>query len=232
MAVALRYRCEIRIVTYSRISANIPLTIALILATASTLLPIANAFERAACLGADRIDADHIFAPSPTACEDYILCYEGQQFIDSCPEGHRFNAPTQNCPLANYVDCIGCTRGMGVTRLPHVRNCERYFQCSFGRREELSCPVGLLFDRTVGECNQAEAVDCGEREIPQPEDDEAYEDMNDDQTVQADISVRNGDNEMKIENEIPLSWRRDRIGMENVKPVTADEDLDDAETVI
>lgn len=139
----------------------LPLAIAAVLMTRTAV-----AFERNACLGVQTLQEKYFFAPSPAACDEYVLCMDGETFVDRCPEGHYFSAPTQNCPLIRDVTCTGCAT-IGVVNLAHPDSCDLYYECIFGRREERKCPEGHRFDRRIGVCNVRDEVECDEIEWPE-----------------------------------------------------------------
>lgn len=73
-----------------------------------------------------------------------------------CPPGMLFDPPTQSC---GETSCMECSP-FGIQNLPHPDNCEQFIECILGNRRTQTCPSGLLFDRSVGQCNEAHSVYC------------------------------------------------------------------------
>lgn len=121
------------------------------------MLTIVQAQDHLACIGAP--EKGHIFVPSPLSCNHYTVCMNGKFHVDTCPPGYDFNVIQQNCGPVGTVDCTQCGN-VGSINLPDANRCEYYFQCRFGTRTHLRCPVGYLFDRTIGTCNVAQSVNC------------------------------------------------------------------------
>jgi len=114
------------------------------------------------CLNAPA--APHSFAASPLSCAHYTICMGGNTIVgpdQQCPPGLNFDPPTESC---GQTSCMECSR-FGVQNLPHPDNCYEYVECIMGNRKILTCPVGLLFDRSVGQCNHAHVVHCPGDEV-------------------------------------------------------------------
>ncbi|XP_037031842.1 probable chitinase 10 isoform X1 [Bradysia coprophila] len=101
----------------------------------------------------------HSFAASPRSCAHYIICMGGN-VIDNpeqqCGPGHNFDPPTQTC---GQTSCMECSP-FGIQNLPHPDDCYQYIECILGHRRIVTCPNGLMFDRTVGQCNEPHLVQC------------------------------------------------------------------------
>lgn len=50
---------------------------------------------------------------------------------------------------------------MDRTPVPST-GCRKFYLCALGKLNELSCPVGLLFDKNIKKCNYANQVYCDE----------------------------------------------------------------------
>lgn len=118
----------------------------------------AAAHQHLACAG-DPMEGRPIFLPSPQSCSSYILCLDGEAHIDECENNLHFDAHSESCGNPAFVDCTQCGR-IGFVKLPHPSECDKYYECTFGRRQLRTCPTGLLFDRTVGSCNREDNVWC------------------------------------------------------------------------
>jgi len=118
------------------------------------------------CLGAPTYT--HSFAASAESCNHYVICMDGQTIHGQrCPDNFPDFEPTsQSCEIS--AACTNCSP-FGVQNLPHPDNCSQFIECIMGTREIRECPEGLLFDRTVGNCNLAHNVYCpGEPVTPDP----------------------------------------------------------------
>lgn len=67
-----------------------------------------------------------------------------------------FDPPTQSC---GETSCMECSP-FGIQNLPYPDNCYQFIECILGHRNIQTCPSGLMFDRTVGQCNEAHLVYC------------------------------------------------------------------------
>ncbi|CAG9565997.1 unnamed protein product [Danaus chrysippus] len=50
-------------------------------------------------------------------------------------------------------------------------HCNKFYKCSHGRNVSMSCPSGLLYNPYKGWCDYPSNVECGDRVIPDPEED-------------------------------------------------------------
>lgn len=73
-----------------------------------------------------------------------------------CQAGLNFDPPTQSC---GQTSCLECSP-FGIQNLAHPDDCYQYVECILGNRRILTCPSGLMFDRTIGQCNEAHSVVC------------------------------------------------------------------------
>lgn len=106
------------------------------------------------CLGAPQ---PHSFAAAPENCNAYILCMGGQTIRgQTCPVNMLFDPLTQTCGQSSCDQCSP----FGIQNLPHLTDCYQFIRCTMGTREIASCPSGLMFDRTISNCNYPHLVDC------------------------------------------------------------------------
>ncbi len=102
------------------------------------------------------------FAASPLSCAHYTLCMNNDAIggpAQQCPFGMNFDPPSQTCVQISQTTCLECSP-FGIQNLPHPDDCIQFVECILGNRRIASCPSGLLFDRTVGQCNEAHLVYC------------------------------------------------------------------------
>lgn len=126
-------------------------------------MPLVKSHMNRACTRASTVEFS--FVPSPQTCNAFILCKDGQSSIGHCPPNFHFNVIAQECDVPANVDCTNCA-SFGVVQLPHPTDCRRYIDCMFGYREEKNCPANLLFDKSIGACNQAHMVKCDDGNEP------------------------------------------------------------------
>lgn len=108
------------------------------------------------CLGAPA-HLPHSFVAAPESCDAYIICMGGQTIRgERCPTGMLFDPITQTCGQSTCMDCSP----FGIQNLPHPTDCYQFIRCTMGIREVATCPNGLMFDRTIGNCNLRELVYC------------------------------------------------------------------------
>ncbi|OWR41650.1 peritrophin 1 [Danaus plexippus plexippus] len=50
-------------------------------------------------------------------------------------------------------------------------HCDKFYKCSHGKNVSMSCPSGLLYNPYKGWCDYPSNVECGDRVIPNPEED-------------------------------------------------------------
>lgn len=65
----------------------------------------------------------------------------------------------QMCYRNMDVDCRLCSP-YGIQNIPYPDNCSMYYRCVNGVRTTMTCSDGLLFDRSIGDCNIAQIVIC------------------------------------------------------------------------
>lgn len=118
------------------------------------------------CLGAPA-HLPHSFVAAPESCNAYILCMGGQTIRgQTCPVDMLFDPLTQTC---GHSSCDQCSP-FGIQNLPHLTDCAQFIRCTMGTREFATCPDGLLFDRTISNCNYAHLVYCPGQPTEPPTD--------------------------------------------------------------
>lgn len=92
-----------------------------------------------------------------TNCSNYITCFNGVAFPQSCPHGLHFDAVNEVCDFPGTVDCSACpSTGIATIRT----SCTTYRLCVFGTAIEKECLPGTQFLDDKGECG------VGEKECP------------------------------------------------------------------
>lgn len=99
--------------------------------------------------------------PVEGSCIDYTLCINGQSLERSCPNGTRFNPPTERCKPREEVQCqadVICAADIpGIEIMAHPNYCDQFVICMDGEVLEIrQCANGLLFDPSVGQCVRAD----------------------------------------------------------------------------
>jgi hypothetical protein len=103
---------------------------------------------------------DLVFVNDPSSCGAYFSCVSGRAFQLTCNNGRWFYyRPEVGCHLPNSVPCQICP-ATGISRVPVPQSCTEYTLCINGTPIESECPERTRFDRTTGQCNKAELVEC------------------------------------------------------------------------
>jgi hypothetical protein len=115
--------------------------------------------------------------PSPTSCEEYIVCSDGIEILRRCSQGLHFNPRLEQCdrpenaqceirappthPLPNFPPVPTCRPGN--TFFPSLTECNRYFMCVNNTPILMTCPRGFLWNDRIRMCDEASNVQCGIR---------------------------------------------------------------------
>ncbi|XP_058125753.1 protein obstructor-E-like [Anopheles ziemanni] len=99
---------------------------------------------------------------NPQDCRSYYYCFEGEPFYGLCAAGHRFDEGRQSCLQASVHECFACPP-TGAVHLANPVRCDRYVLCFHGVAHERICPVGLLFNQAIGQCDLMKNVVCNGR---------------------------------------------------------------------
>ncbi|XP_055692094.1 protein obstructor-E-like [Lutzomyia longipalpis] len=104
---------------------------------------------------------DRSFLSDFTRCERYFVCVNGVAHTGECPEPFFFNEATQACDHQRNVACRNCPSDAITTMAnPVSKTCDSYVRCISGEREEIRCPVGFIYDETLGRCNLLMKAEC------------------------------------------------------------------------
>lgn len=112
-------------------------------------------------------------AAHESACDLYYDCYEGQGFLQSCPNGLVYNRDGRfgligRCDYPHNVDCTGrpernppqstehCDWLYGI--FGHETSCTRYWTCWNGTATEQFCIGGLLYNEETHACDWPQNV--------------------------------------------------------------------------
>lgn len=133
--------------------------------------------------------------PHETDCAKFYSCLHGEKSEMSCQPGTLFDANLQVCNWSFAVKCStpsqqqatettkmaptatrttqflpnGCPADFSIHYLlPHETDCSRYYSCSNGRKIEMPCGAGTLFDYQSQICNWPFAVTCYQGTTPSP----------------------------------------------------------------
>nr|XP_033331548.1 chitin-binding domain protein cbd-1-like isoform X1 [Megalopta genalis] len=100
-------------------------------------------------------------------CNKYYECVDGEVQEGKCLEKHYFNEMIQSCDLEKTGNCKEHTPkdqdcpdvDCGKKRYPH-NNCEWYYECQNGIKQEKVCPSGLYFNKDTEMCDLRDNVEC------------------------------------------------------------------------
>jgi len=112
-------------------------------------------------------------AAHESACDLYYDCYEGQGFLQSCPNGLVYNGDGKfglinSCDYPHNVDCAStpernppqstehCDWLYGI--FGHETSCTRYWTCWNGTATEQFCIGGLLYNEETHACDWPQNV--------------------------------------------------------------------------
>lgn len=93
------------------------------------------------------------------SCNWFFSCNIQQATAMQCPKTLQFHQVSQVCDYPNKIDCTVCSE-YGIQNLADPKDCGKYFECIFGQRTHLQCPLDQLFDRDIGKCNIKNNVKC------------------------------------------------------------------------
>lgn len=107
--------------------------------------------------------------PQPNSCNEYLICWGGELWEQTCPPGMLFDPWDAVCAPASDVTCLddshsndqlpNCPAGF-FGRQPHPRMCNSYIRCSNGNRTVQQCPSFQLFDALQGRCRLRNLARC------------------------------------------------------------------------
>lgn len=112
--------------------------------------------------------------PSPTSCEEYIICSDGREIHRRCTQGLHFNPRAEQCdrpenamcqiqnrpspPLPNFPPVPICRPGNIF--FPSLTDCNRYFMCVRDEPILMTCPAGFLWNDRIFQCDIPTNVQC------------------------------------------------------------------------
>jgi len=135
----------------------------------------------------------------PEACSMYYQCTQGCVTHEQCEDDFLFNSLYRWCMHPSDVDCgdrpclddAHCTTTTAIPRttttdcghvldcgqvgdgwFPDPYNCRKYWHCYGGEGEHFTCPDDQLFDLVYEGCNFPDEVECGDRPICGPCDED------------------------------------------------------------
>ncbi|XP_075979297.1 uncharacterized protein LOC142978677 [Anticarsia gemmatalis] len=88
------------------------------------------------------------------------------------------NDDTCNCNPDEAASICAGENSNGIL-IAH-QNCNQFYQCSYGRPVVFTCPPNTLYNPYKEECDWASSVDCGDRVIPEPDNDDNSSNDSDD----------------------------------------------------
>jgi len=104
------------------------------------------------------------FYPHPTDCHSYYQCANGITYQQVCPPGLGWSQDKGSCEY--LAECQGgdgvdptdpCAHGKQGF-FPHPMDCNKYFQCSMGRKFEFHCPGKLVWNQALKTCDYSGSV--------------------------------------------------------------------------
>lgn len=123
--------------------------------------------------------------PVPGNCEEFIVCFNGREFPQTCPNNLHFCQDLLICVNPDIANCgVGCP-STGIAFLPHEDDCNLYYVCFGGTPHLMRCPGDTHFsvetnqcmDPLEAGCKDFDNIECpatGIEQIPYPYDCERY----------------------------------------------------------
>ncbi|CAI5452902.1 unnamed protein product [Caenorhabditis angaria] len=122
---------------------------------------------------------------NPSDCSAILQCFGGDLFeYPSCPSGLAFNEISGKCDYPQNVP--GCdvsqddqgseVGGCGVhgAFIADSDNCSIFYRCVWGRRVEMTCPSGTVFNPSLSVCDWPSSVpSCNANASPSDESDQS-----------------------------------------------------------
>ncbi|XP_070509153.1 protein obstructor-E-like [Chironomus tepperi] len=127
-----------------------------------------------------------VFLPDLSDCRKYFVCSNGSKIerecvdgllwnpeqewcdipenVPSCNSGDSINPPSTTERVHNCADWHRCPV-VGQGYLPHLQNCQRYFECINGIRFLRSCPHGEIFDVNTMKCGDPVSSICAKHAV-------------------------------------------------------------------
>ncbi|XP_058458067.1 probable chitinase 10 [Malaya genurostris] len=105
------------------------------------------------------------FKPHESDCTKYYSCVNGVAHLLQCPTKYPI-FQNGKCDYGDPAYCVNCP-SEGVARFPIPYSCSQFILCVNGVQSRGRCPDGLIFDRTLQQCNLiANAPKCVDVECP------------------------------------------------------------------
>jgi hypothetical protein len=100
----------------------------------------------------------------PTDCSLYYECIRGQKYEASCPDGLFWNDQKKFCDIGEYVECPSSIDpscpSKETSYVVYPGDCNKYYLCTNGQKEERSCPENMFFNAETNTCGYEDEVDC------------------------------------------------------------------------
>ncbi|XP_060824001.1 uncharacterized protein LOC132911398 [Bombus pascuorum] len=117
----------------------------------------------------------YTLVPHECSCNRYYYCEEGNKIVGECPQGMIYDYIRKVCGLPDAATCLNqkythdsysyanCYDSLqcpipGHFRFPNGVCSELYYECVKGRKCDLSCGTGLIFNSEKGQCDIPENV--------------------------------------------------------------------------
>lgn len=113
------------------------------------------------------------------SCNQFLNCWNGRGFVQSCAPGTLFNPKTLECDFMEKVHCITGPRHTMLGRsaaltaenqarcpegfsgiIPYYSDCSKFINCDKGVENVMDCAPGTLFDSTSNTCDYPEKAVC------------------------------------------------------------------------
>ncbi|XP_057370721.1 peritrophin-48-like [Daphnia carinata] len=106
-------------------------------------------------------EEEGFFTVDNQCTREFHYCLNGDVIYEQeCPELDVFDPLLKTC--VDPATCFDCPPEDGVHPVP--QNCTgKYYQCTSGVPEKLSCPADYIFDPVTYECTLAEQASCAAR---------------------------------------------------------------------
>uniref|UniRef100_A0A336K4N7 CSON015615 protein n=1 Tax=Culicoides sonorensis TaxID=179676 RepID=A0A336K4N7_CULSO len=103
------------------------------------------------------------YLPTPYACNEYVLCFDGTPVPQTCAEGLEFDPLIKKCVLIESSTCeiLNCPEDSDeLVFLPNKKDCGSYYICVKGQPVPQSCADGLHWSVANSRCESNETAGC------------------------------------------------------------------------
>lgn len=133
--------------------------------------PDSVAYSQYECDGRIGVFPDYL-----TLCQGYKVCVDGQERLETCEQGLKYDAESARCRNATeetenacrpprVVGTFRCQEGNGGVFVDYNSGCKTWHECLGSEGVSYSCPTGQAFDTERLYCRDATKVRCQSSKI-------------------------------------------------------------------